>query len=375
MMKVHFHYKLNRAQQIEWLQFWANCEHSHPRQHLMFAEIERAKGRTPVFIIGEEDGKIVAIGIFSIRPLFLGKKFSFEAFCLRGPTFDNIDHGRYFLLQTISFFKSLNVGSIRLSPSWYFPGAEPVESLLTEMNLKPYFGGTRDATGLIDLQRNIDEIFASFSQSTRREIRRAERQHVIIRAATNLEEGRYFFDKLDLMQHERGLTPIPFDEFCTMMESIFIKQDVGVLLNAYHDETFLGGLWLIRSPRFTHASRYVVANDALRKLSNLSIGPILWLHGMMWAKDKGCKFFDMEGSVEAKDINSITYEVEKFKKRFSPIAIERINEHIYICNSGIQSIFKGHIRIKQIKSRVSSLPYYIAKKLAPRIKKHDTNNK
>ncbi len=361
-MKVYFQYQLSKVQQLEWLLFWENCKHSHPRQHPMFAEIERAKGRIPLFAIGKENEKIVAIGIFSIRPLFIRKMVSFEAFCLRGPAFDNIDQGRDFISQIISFFKSLHVGSIRLSPSWYFPEAAPVESLLKEMNFKSYFGGTRDATGLIDLQRSVEEIFTSFSQSTRREIRRAERNQVTIRAATNIEDGQYFFKKLDAMQHERGLTPIPFNEFHTMMELIFKKQDIGTLLNAYHGETFLGGLWIIRNPLVTHASRYVVVNEALKSISNLSIGPILWFHGMIWAKTKGCKFFDMEGSVDATNTSSITYEVQKFKKRFAPVAVDRINEHILICNHSIQSIFKGFTKIIHLKQRIEALPYIINKK-------------
>jgi hypothetical protein len=273
-------------------------------------------------------------------------------------------------LQVISLFQSLHVGSIRLSPAWYFPEAESVESLLKEMNFKPYSGHAREATGLIDLQRSIEEILASFSQSTRREIRRAERNQVTIRAATDLDEGKYFYKTLGVMQQKRGLSPISFNEFCATLELIFKRQDIGTLLNAYHGEKFLGGLWLVRSSSFTHASRYVVVNEALRNISNLSIGPILWLHGMIWAKDKGCKFFDMEGSVDAIDASSITYEVQKFKKRFSPTAGERINEHIYICNHVIQSLSKGYTRIKHIKPAISGLPYRIYKQLSSHMQKH-----
>lgn len=374
-MKVYFQYQLSQAQQDEWLYFWENCKNAHPRQHHVFAEIEKAKGRIPLFVIGEENRKIAAIGLFSIRPFFFGNKFSLEAVCLRGPVFENIDDGRDFLLQIISFFKSLRVGSIRISPLWYFPKAEPIESLLKELNFKSYLGHTRDLTALIDLQRSIEDISASFSQSTRREIRRAERNQVIIRAATNIKEGQYFFERFDCMQHERGLTPITFNEFRSMMEFIFKKQDIGILLNAYHGETFLGGLWLARSSLVAHASRYVVVNEVLRSISNLSIGPVLWLHGMIWAKKKGCKLFDMEGSAEATDINSITYEVQKFKKRFNPATFERISEHVYISNHTIQSLFTGSTKIKYLKQRIASLPYYVSKKLLTHTGNHKSDTK
>lgn len=360
-MKVYLQAQLSETQQINWLSFWNNCKHAHPRQHLLCAEIEKAKDRIPLFAFGEENGKIAAIGVFSIRPLFKGNKFSFEAVCLRGPAFDNSDHGKQFLLQVIPLLKSIHIGSIRVSPAWYFPDAEPVKALLKEMNFMPYSGDTRAATGLIDLQGSTEEIFAAFSQSTRREVRRAERNQVTIRPATSIEEGLYFFKELDTMQHERGLTPIPFNEFRETMDLIFKEQDIGTLLNAYHGETFLGGLWIIRSSRVAHAARYVVVNEALRKISNLSIGPILWLHGMIWAKEKGCRFLDMEGCVEATDESSPTYQVQKFKKRFAPVPIDKINEHIYICNSSIQFLFKGYSILKQINIRIATLPYFITK--------------
>ncbi len=82
-----------------------------------------------------------------------------------------------------------------------------------------------------------------------------------------------------------------------------------------------------------HTVRYVVVRTPLKELSNLRIGPFLWWKGMLWAKENGCHYVDMEGSPEDVDKSNPVYRIQKFKKGFNPIVTQRLNEHIYICNS------------------------------------------
>jgi hypothetical protein len=370
-MKVYFQYHLSKDQQLEWLHFWKNCEHAHPRQHLMLAEIERAKERIPLFTFGEKNGKIVTIGVFSIRPLLLGNKFSFEAVCLRGPSFDNIENGRDFLLQIISFFKSLRVGSIRISPYWFFPEAVSVESLLKEINFMPYSGVTRSSTGLIDLRVSNDEIFSSIARKTRQQINAADRLGVTISPVTTVEEASISFQCLQSMRSERGVIPMSSKEFNATFQYILKDQELGILLNANAGSTFLGTIWGFFGPHFINPSGYAVVPGATKELSaNLSIGAALWWHMFLLAKERGCKWFDTEGPVENKDD-----PVQHFKKRFNPTAVEKINEHIYICNHTVQSLFKGYTEMKHIKRILSSLPYRINKKLSSHMQKHKENTK
>ena len=75
-MNVNFHFKLNETEKQLWNDFWARCEHSHPRQHLVFGEIERATNRKPLYVTGTTNGHLAVVGIFSIWPLFFNNKYS-----------------------------------------------------------------------------------------------------------------------------------------------------------------------------------------------------------------------------------------------------------------------------------------------------------
>ena len=352
-MNVHFQYQLDQKQKTEWIEFLQNSKHSFAQQHYIYGEIERAKGRIPVYVYGENGGKLICTGVFSIRLLFFGKYFSLEAVCHRGPVFDDTAYIEDFLLQVISYFKKLFVGSVRIAPYWFFPESEEVESIFKKMGFKPYIASphiinrmrglnvsTRSSTALVDLQRSEEEIFASFSKSTRREIRRAERANVYIRPTKDISEANKFFELLHEMGVERGFMLPDYSEFRGTFENVLKDEDMGILLSAFSASIFLGGIWIIRCPNYAHACRYVVVRKPLKELSNLRIGPILWLKGMLWAKEKGCQFFDMGGPADDVDKSNPLYKVNKFKQGFSPICCEVTRQHTYKCSSLANSTFE-----------------------------------
>jgi len=367
-MKLHLCYELDQAQKDQWEQFWYKCRHAHPRQHFLFGQVERAKGRIPVYAMGEINGSIVCLGIFSIKPLLSGKKLSLEAICLRGPSFDDITYGREFLLQIISRFKTLCVGSIRISPYWIFPEADKVLPVLAELGFSFYSSNSsaHDSTGLVDLQRSNDDIFSSLSKSTRREIRRAERQNITVRPTNNSSETEIFFQRLNQMNRERGIIPVSHNEFKATFQYILGKQQLGVLLNSFAGQTFLGGLWIIRSVLTAHTARYVVAPNPLKELSNLSIGPLLWWSGIKWAKEKGCLWLNVEGYADNADPSDTKYFVYKFKKKFKPQPVYILKQHIHICQPFVYSMYKGRNFLSRGWYAITGLLYKIKKKTSIR---------
>ena len=79
--------------------------------------------------------------------------------------------------------------------------------------------------------------------------------------------------------------------------------------------------------------------DPLKKLK-IRIGNILLWKGMLWAKEMGCHFLDMGGSAEDVDKSNPSYRIHKFKKGFSPVNIQIVRQHRYICNSFTNSILE-----------------------------------
>lgn len=342
-----FYYELDAARQSQWTEFWRKCEHTHPRQHLLFGDVERVRGRTPVYAIGEVDDRIVCVGIFTIRPLLFGKRFSIEAECLGGPVFDDLDCATEFLSQVKSYFQALNVGSIRLSPYWLYPEAEQVESLLNELGFStlPSVGqaGARFSTGLIDLSLSSDEIFAGLKSKIRQEVRRADRLGVSIRATDKVDEANQFFRYLRKMHRQRSLDSAAMSprEFKATFEHILREEDVGVLLVAFSDQTFLGGFLIVKGKQTCHYSHYVVVRRPLRKAANLTIAPALWWQGIQWAKKQGCRWIDVEGYKKDLEPYDRRYQYYKSKSRFNPIPAQRLGVHTYVHSPTMYAVRKG----------------------------------
>jgi hypothetical protein len=321
-------------------------------------------GRTPIFVSGEVDGSIVCIGIFSIRPLFWGGRFSLEAYCLRGPVFDNVELFKEFIQCVIARFKKLGIGSVRISPYWQFPEAEEVESVLAELGFLPYNRreGTRSSTGYVDLTRSEDEILAAFSKQSRYHIRKAEKSALEIRPVTDMDEAILTFRCLSNMRTIRGLTPMSLSEFRALFQYVLRHKEQGVLLGAFWETEFLGGLWIIRDPCTTHIPCYAIEADTCKRLTGtLTIGYPLWWQAMKLAKEKRCHWFDVEGYSEAAEESSRVYQIYKFKGNFHPKPVKIISEHICVCNTVTYSIYEGHRFFLRGCRFLRSLPYRIDK--------------
>jgi len=354
-MEFDFQFILNEHQQKQWSDFWAGCRHCHPRQHLQFAEVERSNGRVPIYITGMVEGKVVCLAVFSIHPLLPGNKGSFEAICLRGPAFDDVKYVKEFLEQTIQRLKQLQVGLIRISPFWSFDEAEPVLTLLKDICFIPYSPlGSRQPTGWVDLKREDEEILASFSKSTRYQIRLAERGNVSIGPAENMDEAMFAFRSLEKMRSKRGIISMPYKEFKACFEHVMKDGEFGVLLNSYIDNTFLGGLWIYRSARVAHTSCYTIEpSNAVKVHSNFSIGPSLWWEGIKWAK---------VGSSPADP----RHFVWQFKEKFKPEPIDILAQHIYKCNTGVYTAYNFYNFLLRVFRFARSLPHQIKIRLNSR---------
>ncbi len=361
-MRFQLHSHLEPDERLKWDSFWENCRHAHARQHSIFGEVERAKGRVPIYGYGEVGGTIVCAGLFSICPLFRAKMFSFEAICQRGPAFDVPANGEAFLQEVTDRFKTMRVGAIRVSPYWYFPEAEQVVSILRRLGFVPYRGITKTSTGLIDLTRDEDRIFSSFERKTRQQIKAAEKYGVQIHAVTDPNEGIEAFGHLRSMQTERGIQPVPAKEFAGIFQHILRTKDRGILLNAKVEQAFLGALWNLRSNHISNPSGYVVKPGSVGGLpSSFTIGPTLWWEMMRWAKSRGCSFFDVEGNVSKGDPASPTYYVSQFKRRFSPEPVELLNQHVYVCDRAVHFLSEQRENFRSAFRRIVGLPYRIRK--------------
>jgi hypothetical protein len=351
-VKVTIAESLSDETRAAWERFWRTAKHAHPRQHFVLGGVETAKDRRTLFFTAERDGALVGVAALMVRSLLPGRRAPGEANCLSGPAFDDLDVGREFVREIVARLRALSVGRVRLSPAWYYPDAEPVRAMLQELGFVPLDASPRRQTGLVDVTRTPDEIIASFTTSTRRDIRQVERKGVVVRPLTEASECALALQSFAALRARRGLAPIDRREFEDTFERVLRHQDLGALLGAWKDSQFLGAITLYRSTSTTHVSHYAVEAGLGRELSNMSIGPILWWQACLWAKAKGCGHLDVEGGVKADDPKSPMFEIENFKRRFAPQPVERLDEHVLVCNPLVWAFHRGAIRLANGKNKM-----------------------
>lgn len=174
-----------------------------------------------------------------------------------------------------------------------------------KINNSPYIP---TKTILIDLTRNEESIFKSFSPAKRRAIRKAKKNNVEIINSTDIEafiklKTRNMFPVKYLMAKDiRAL----WESFYPDNSALLLSAHAGVLLLFYEDKSYY---WLAASTK---------------EANQLAAPSLLVWEALKLSKQKGCKVFDFEGIYDSrfpKSTNSWK-GFTKFKQGFGVKEIE-----------------------------------------------------
>lgn len=347
-MIVSFKTSLDPDDSARWIEFWTTSSHAHPEQHPWYGMMEQAEGRRPLFVLGEESGAIHALALLSMKPRWSHGRCSVEVLCRRGPVFNDPQAGRELLQAIIQRLTPLWVGSLRVSSDWLYPDAARAEAMLRELGFAPYGTSPRSETGRVDLTVDPDALMATFTSSTRRDIRLAERRGIEVRPVSAPADMLAAHACLAATQRRMALARVSFRQFEAYCQGSAGAGSIGVLLGAFCGDELLGEIAVAYSPHAAYAKMYSVDAGRARRHSNISVGPLLWWHAFLWARERGCDCFDVEGSVSRLDPSDPRYEISNFKRRFSPEPVERLGEFIRVFNPALH-------QLDRLATRVSTL--------------------
>lgn len=346
---------LAAAQISEWNAFLDVASHQHPRQSPLFAGSERALGRKVVHVAARAGGKLVAVALISLEPHpFLSGSWA-KGYCLSGPVCDDEVEMATFLKALSGHPAFAGVGSLHITPFWTEDDAERLDRVLDQHGWRIAEEEQFRLTGWVDISGSQDDILGNFSKSARREVRRAERQGIEFYTAENPGQFSVFLESMNRLRAVRGLWPLDVPAFEVMFEDVLRHNDLGTVIMARQKENFLAGLLVYRSKDVVHGRHFTTEPDQLRAAGNLRIAPALWLEAMCWAKEKGCRYLDVEGYREPVPGDS-KYNIHKYKSEFNPKVVRRISERSLVMNRRIylsgnaRSLLKG--KLKQIKRAV-----------------------
>ncbi len=333
-MQLEFFNNPTPEQAAEWRAFQARSLHQHPRQDPRFAQVIRATGKVPLFVMGRRHGTLCAAGLFALLPSRIVPGRFCDASALSGPVCDDADTLIDFLGQVARAPAFSKVDAIKITPYWLDAAASDLATSLVAAGWANSEADPVRHTGMIDLTCSQEDLSAAFSRSARRKVRLVEKADIEIRRITTTQDTREFYDRLNqLVLKRHGLTQVPVPEQEAMFSGILTDPTIGALWGAYHQSTFLGGLLIYRSQRTAHARRYVADADAAQAISNLRVAPSLWLAAMLWAKEQGCTEFDVEGYRLIEDKADPLFNVYEYKRELNPREVTRIAEHIFVTNT------------------------------------------
>lgn len=347
VIRVESHVDPGDALQAEWASFVSAARHHHPHQDTRFGPAEQAQGHQVVYVTGRgEDGRLCAVGLFSIKPLAPFPRVALHALCRDGPVCDDIDTLLSFAEACLRLPAFSRVGHLRLAPCWAGPEAQALHQALARQNWITDFPQARWSTGWVDLEPPAKALLATFSKSARREIRRAERAGVVVRPLAGPAEAELFLRSLNRLRQSRGLTPVPAMFFRAVFDSFYAPGRDGIILGAFHGEDFLAGLQIHRSRDLAHGVHFAVETQRLAALSNLRIAPVLWFQGMTWAQSMGCHALDLEGWSGDIGAGDAHFGIHKYKGEFSPVQTHRLAEHRKAANPVLGGVLAAVRRLR-----------------------------
>jgi hypothetical protein len=158
--------------------------------------------------------------------------------------------------------------------------------------------------------------------------------------ATKIEQAEEFFINIKKMYKKKALGNIARDDFFPVFDHVLKNGQVGVVLNAYSDSVYLGGLYLTRDGHTVYAYQLVVTDQANEKHRTLRLAPALFFHGMRWGREHGCNVMDLEGySADIKGAGQLAL-VYLYKQGFRPSEVKSLGQYAAVVRPMIQMVDK-----------------------------------
>ncbi len=197
-------------------------------------------------------------------------------------------------------------------------------------------------------EKTEDELFASFHQKTRYNIRLAGKKNVTVREGKREDIAE--FQKIMEVTGSRDKFPIPDTKYFEELYDIMGEDHVKILFADYEGQA------IATTYNFLYGNKvWYMFGGSLNEKRNLMPTYLLQWEGIKWAKENGCDIYDFRG-ICAVDLEHRNEGLYRFKKGFNPDLIEFM-EIYKVYNPFVYFVFKKlfpfyrKIRVMLMKKR------------------------
>jgi lipid II:glycine glycyltransferase (peptidoglycan interpeptide bridge formation enzyme) len=291
-----------------WNAFVSNSPYGHVLQSWEWGELKARAGQEPVRLVLRDGGTIRAAVQVLVRPLARG--LGRIAYVPKGPVLDYEDPD---LLTAVldglsALARQRRVISLKIEPEIRDPS--PVTAGLLRYGLQPAPPVQMRSTIWVDLTAPEEEILARQHHKTRYNTRLAQRKGVEVTAGT-VEDIDAWYDMYEVTAQRDGFSIHGREYYRQVMETLGAR-DMARLFVARHEGDLLAGTIAFA---FGHLAQYMYGASSNTK-RNLMAPYLTQWRGMQWAKERGCRIYDLWGIPDVLEENEDLWGVYRHKRGY-----------------------------------------------------------
>ncbi len=220
------------------------------------------------------------------------------------------------------------------------------------------FGGTQPKcvmqlmlTDKNNKQRSLEEIFGSFKEKWRYNIRLAERRGVTAKTECTKEDLPVFYELLKETCERDGFLVRGYEYFSNMWDLLYPRGYLKMFLTYYEDTPVSGSLCYLWGDKAMYT--YGASSNQFRK--HMPNHLMQW-EMIKWAHDNNCRIYDFRGvspRKEGEEGDKLS-GLNRFKEGFAPEFVEYIGEYDLVVDGFFYGLWVKLLpRTKQLMKRAA----------------------
>ena len=305
-----------------WNNFVAGSPECPVLQSFEWGELKAKFGWEPIRIAVEDQGKLIAgVSILKRQIPYIRHSLFYAP---RGPIIDfsNRELLEYLLEAVEKKAEAHRAISLKMDPNINEDRREIIDGLLKLGFVRALKQVQPRATMLLDLDRDPNDILMSFEEKTRYNVRLAQKKGVSVKEDPS-EKGIDIFYELYKSTANRDQFLVHPLKYYQAVRGLLFNHGLGINFIAYYDNKPIGAVVV-----FCFGSKvWYIYGASASEHRNVMPNHLLHWHVIQWAKEKGCKTYDMWGiPAEPKEDHPL-WGVYRFKKGFAGKTVRYIGAY------------------------------------------------
>jgi peptidoglycan pentaglycine glycine transferase (the first glycine) len=328
---------------------------SQPRGHLLqsyeWGELNQYLGGRIYRLGALEDGRLVGAMLLSVAPVPLpaavrGVHFNW-LYSVRGPTVERPDSPAFAALITYAHKVARGEHAVVLRVEPNIADDDPnMDVWLAAYHKLGFHSNPISVHGrrswVLDITPPAEKLLADCKMTWRQNIRAAERKGVTIREAISDEDFDKYYELLTVTS-ERDAFFIHSKEYHKEILRHFASKSDAVLFLAEHEGEALAAKMLIRFGDWCWDMFGASSNNK----RNLKATYLLQYRCFLWAKSRGCHYFDFRTIPEILEPGEEMWGVYEYKKGFGGFSRLNMPTQDYVYRPFIYSIWRKMVEMRR----------------------------